>query len=363
MKRRTINIFSLAFIDCITCGLGAIILLFVIINARTIYQRNEVTIDLRSEVDRMEKEVLQGKKNLVEVRNTLEQTVEEIVETQGLSRQLIKIFEEKKIELASYENDTLATREHVNRLKADLKSLEEDLKRLKAGAKTRDDEGSKLRRFPGQGDRQYLTDLKTGGKRIFILVDASASMLDETIVGIIRRRNLADQQKLRSAKWQQAVSSIDWLTTQLPPTSKFQVYAFNERAVALIEGTESKWLDAGNVEQLNKVVERLRRVVPQKGTSLVKAFQAMRLMRPKPDNIFLLTDGLPTMGSGKPRRKKVSGKKRLNLFNEAVRVLPQGVPVNVILYHLEGDPGAASAFWRLAAATRGSFFSPSRDWP
>jgi hypothetical protein len=37
--------------------------------------------------------------------------------------------------------------------------------------------------------------------------------------------------------------------------------------------------------------------------------------------------------------------------------------VNVILLPMEGDPMAASAFWRLAQLTRGSFLSPAEDWP
>jgi hypothetical protein len=363
MKRRNINIFSLSFIDAITCGLGAIILLFVIVNASSAIHRNEVTKDLSGEVDRLEKEVLEGKKNLIVIKNTFEETVEELVKTQGLSRTLIKTIEEKKIELSSYENDTLASKEHINRLKADLKSLEEALKRLEGGSKSPDDSGSKVRRFPGEGDRQYLTDLKMGGQRIFILVDTSASMLDDTIVGIIRRRNLADSEKRRSSKWRHAVASIDWLTTQLPLTSKYQIYIFNETATPLIEGTEGKWLEVSDVTQLNEAVNRLRRVVPQKGTSLVNGLSALEKMTPSPDNIFLLTDSLPTMGKSTPWRNKISGDKRLSLFNEAVRMLSPRIPVNIILYHMEGDPNAASAYWRLAMVTKGSFFSPSRDWP
>jgi hypothetical protein len=30
---------------------------------------------------------------------------------------------------------------------------------------------------------------------------------------------------------------------------------------------------------------------------------------------------------------------------------------------MEGDPMAASAFWKLAIATRGAFLAPSKDWP
>ena len=210
MKRRKLNVFSLSFLDIITCGLGAIILLFVLINAKSAARRDTVTSELHGEVDRIAAEVLDGKKNLIELRNTLENTRQELAQTQGFSRRVLETLKEKKIELADNDKDTLATEEHVNRLKADLKSLEEDVKRLRAGAKAQDELGNRLRPFPGQGDRQYLTDLKMGGRRIFILVDSSASMLDDTVVGIIRRRNLHEKEKLRSPKWQWVVSTVDW---------------------------------------------------------------------------------------------------------------------------------------------------------
>ena len=362
IRRRPVNVFSLSFLDIITCGLGAIILLFVLVNAKSAAQRDSITSDLSAEVDRLEHEVLEGKKDLIQARNAYEQTETARVRAEGLSRRIIEILEQKKMELAESQNDTLATEAHVNKLKADLKSIEEELKRLRAGAKTQDDMGTRLRKFPGHGDRQYLTDLKMGGRHIFILVDASASMLDDTVVGVIRRRNLSAKEKLKSSKWQQAVATVNWLTSQLPPTSQFQLYAFNETAAPLLKGTQGDWLDAGNVDQLNQAADQIRNIVPEKGTSLLNAFTAMGAMQPPPDNIFLLTDGLPTMGSDKPWRKRVSASKRLSLFKEAIRKLPRA-PVNVILYPMEGDPMAADAFWRLAQSTHGSFLSPSRDWP
>lgn len=363
MKRRTPNVFSLSFLDCITCGLGSIILLFVIINAKSAARKETVTSDLRAETARLEQELLTERKNLVIVRNALEDTTAELVVTQGRSRRIIETIKAKTVELADRDKDTLASREHVNKLKADVKSLDEELRRLKAGAKTQDELGTRLRSFPGQGDRQYLTDLKMGGKRILILVDASASMLDQTVLGVIRRRNQNTAEKLRAPKWKRVVATVDWLTTQLPSASKFQIYAFNETASPLIEGTGGKWLNAGDVDQLNLAVERMRKLVPGKGTSLLNAFQTVLKMSPAPDNIFLLVDSLPTMGTDKPWRRRVSSAKRLKLFNVAARRLPSKIPVNIILYPMEGDPLAADAYWRLAKSTHGSFFSPSRDWP
>jgi hypothetical protein len=363
MGRKSLNVFSLSFLDIITCGLGAIILLFVLVNAKSAARRDSVTSDLRAETNRIENQVLEGKKKLIQIRNVLAETRAELVKTQGLSRRVIETIKEKKIELADSDKDTLAAKSHVNRLKADLKSLEEDVKRLRAGAKAHDELGTKLRPFPGHGDRQYLTDLKMGGQRIMILVDSSASMLADTLVGVIRRRNLRVKEKIKSPKWQQAVATVDWLTTQLPATGKFQVYTFNETAGPLIAESKGSWLNAGDVDQLNQTVTQMRKLVPQKGTSLLNAFNAVGAMEPAPDNIFLLVDSLPTMGAKKPWAKRVSGTKRLRLFHEAIRQLPPRVPVNIILYPMEGDPFAASAFWKLAKDTRGSFFSPSQDWP
>ena len=363
MKRKNLNVFSLSFLDIITCGLGAVILLFVLINAKSAAHQDTVTSDFRAEVNRMESLVLDGKKHLIEARNSLQKTESDLVKMQGLSRKIIEILNKNKVELSDSNKETLAARAHVNKLKADLKSLEEDVKRLRAGAKASEEQGSKLRPFPGQGDRQYLTDLKMGGRRILILVDSSASMLDETIVGIVRRRNLRLKDKLKAPKWKQAVATIDWLTTQLPATSKFQVYTFNETAAPLISGTKGTWLNAGDVEKLNATVAQMHKLAPEKGTSLIKAFEAIREMTPAPDNIFLLTDSLPTMGKSKPWGKRVSGKKRLGYFNEAIDALPAKIPVNVILYPMEGDPAAAVAFWKLAKNSRGSFFCPSKDWP
>ena len=362
-RKKRINIFSLAFLDCITCGLGSIILLFVIINAKSAAQQEAFTSDLQAETNRMENLVTDARKNLVTIRNSLEKTTQEVVFTQGLSRQVIEKISPKKNELADRDKDTLARKEHIDKLKADVLSLDEELRRLKAGAKTEDEQGSRLRSFPGQGDRHYLTDLKMGGKRILFLVDSSASMLDETILGIIRRRNLNDKIKSSSPKWQRVVSTIEWLITRLPQTSKFQLYVFNESAKPVIAATDNTWLDAGDVDRLNSAVGNLRRVVPQKGTSLLNAIQTIKKLTPQPDNIFLLTDSLPTMGADKPWGNRVSGAKRLKLFRNAVHQLPSHIPINIILYPMEGDPMAADAYWRLAKNTRGSFFCPSRDWP
>ena len=127
MARRRINVLSLSFLDAMTCGFGAVVLFFMIVNASFGRISGRMTGELQGEVDRLEEEVLEGYQNLVEVKNSLREIEEDRVVTAGLSRRLIETLEEIRVELATYQDSTVAQREHINRLKADLKSLEEDV--------------------------------------------------------------------------------------------------------------------------------------------------------------------------------------------------------------------------------------------
>ena len=363
MARRRISPISLSFLDAITCGFGAVILFYMIINASAGLRAGQVTADLRGEVDRLENEVLEGYQDLVELRNARAEFDERTVIAHGLSARLIESIATIQAELATFDDSTVASRDHVERLKADLKSLEQDARRLSAAAPSDEIPGDRLRAFIGDGDRQYLTGLKIGGERIFILVDASASMLGDTIVNVIRRRNLPEEVRIRSRKWQQAISTVDWLTTQIPRESRFQIYTFNVEAGPVIPDSRGEWLSGGNREVLDAAVEHLRRVVPQNGTSLYHGLAALRDLRPPPDNLILLVDSLPTQGESGPRKKVVSGTQRLKLFERAVEAMRPGIPINVILFPMEGDPMAASSYWKLAIRSGGSFLSPPEDWP
>ena len=54
----------------------------------------------------------------------------------------------------------------------------------------------------------------------------------------------------------------------------------------------------------------------------------------------------------------MSGRERLRHFDRALDELPRGVPVNVILFPMEGDPMATPAFWKLAMASRAVVHDP-----
>jgi hypothetical protein len=363
VARRKAEVFGLSFMDCICCGFGATILLYMVLNSGARDRAAHELDPLRAETDRLEQQVLEGQADLVELRNTFERIRDQSAAAQGLSTRLIDVVHQSQEELATFEQQTIAQREHLNKLQADLRSLEEGAKRLSGGIKSREVPGERVRSFVGDGDRQYLTGLKVGGKRILFLVDASASMLADTIVNAIRRRYLPEADRVRADKWRQAVRAVDWLTTQIPRDAQFQIYVFDTAPRALLPGTEGAWVAARDGKSLDQALANLRGTAPAGGTSLEAAFKAAATLNPPPDNILLLTDGLPTQGLTPPRARTVSGRDRLKLFDRALQALPRGVPVNVLLYPMEGDPMAAPAFWRLAIATRGSFMTPARDWP
>ena len=360
-RRGAFNPMSLAFLDVMSCGFGAVVLIFLILDHQ-VSVRNEVgDPNLQAEVRLLEEEILEGEDNLVRIRNTRDEVSLEVVEAQGLASRIEEEINSFLQQLAALENTTVASDESLEQLRADIQSLEEELLRLQSSAI--EQTGSDARAFVGEGDRQYLTGMFLGGNRVLILIDTSASMLDETLVNIIRTRNMSDQNKRAAQKWQRAVRTVEWISSQLPVASQYQIYGFNSSVSAALEGSDGAWLEVADRDQLNAAVASVKQMIPENGTNLARVFQAAAQLSPPPDNIYLITDGLPTLSSVASNARLVTPAKRLELFDDAVEYLPNRTPVNIILLPLEGDPNASAAYWQLAQITRGSFLSPAKDWP
>lgn len=345
----------MSFLDCMSCGLGAVILLFMVINHSTEVLATDTNRDVAENVSQLEAEVLEKR----QARKQLAAALEETERKQKAAKAQAARLEESVDEIPEKKTSD-DSEQRIASLSSELKSLEAEVQELKQS--TESDKGDATRSFTGDGNRQYLTGVKVGGRRILILVDASASMLGDTILDVIRRRNMDTSNKLRSSKWRRTLKTVDWVTTQVPTSSQFQLYAFNTETKATISGTDGSWQNAAGGTRLNAAVQGLRQVVPGEGTSLINAFAAAKRLSPAPDSIFLITDGLPTQGN-KVRKGSVDGNQRARYYRDAIDTLPRGIPVNVILFPMEGDPLAPSAYWQLAQASGGSFLSPSESWP
>ena len=348
-KRRNIA-FSLSFLDIMACGFGAVTLLFLILRHNAV---EIVTPDsqLAAEVDLLQMDIRQAEEEKTQLLNSLEKIQLELVEAQGLSERVITDLQEQENSIQSDPNDLDKLRQQVEQLEEETAQMEEV------------EFGDKVREFIGDGNRQYLTGLKLGGERVLILVDGSASMLADTVVNAVRRRNMPEEQKKQSPKWQWTLRTVEWLLAQLPPSSRFQIYMFNTEANVAIAGTEGEWLDAADSLALEQAVDAVKQFNPGAGTSLSNAFAAIADFDSRPDNLFLLTDGLPTQGKQPPKKFMVSGAQRRQYFTAAMAEFPRGIPINTILFPMEGDPEAAGLFWQIALNTKGAFIAPSRDWP
>lgn len=359
-KKRETNVFSLSFLDIMSCGFGAVILIYIVINHATEVTTQEVNAQLSSEITRIEELIENETENLIVLRNTVNEQDDEIVTTQDTARRLIETIQALELELAILLEEGASQDRAIDILKSELKELELEAANLEGSVAADESQGTSLRTIAGEGDRQYLTGMKVGGQHILILVDTSASMLDKTIVNVIRRRNMSDESKLQSAKWQRAIETVEWLIANLPKDAYFQLVTFNEEATSLLS---DDWLRAIERADTDGVMEKLRTTVPSGGTSLHHPFNKASAMSPLPDNIFLIVDSLPTVGLEKSSRAVIESRDRVELFTDSIELLPFESPVNVILFPMEGDPIAAPSYWRLAQITGGSFLSPPEDWP
>ncbi|MFT4826069.1 MAG: hypothetical protein ACJASY_001102 [Halioglobus sp.] len=352
MAKRRFDAINLSFLDIMACGFGAVTLLFLIL-------RHTGDLDAAGPNTRVEARLMADdlKRAQIEARLVKQQKTTIEKELEDLRRKLSALQVDRRAQ-----EDAISEQVDPEEALATLRKQVLELEAATAEAELSSG-GDNVRRFVGDSDRQYLTGLHLGGERVLILIDASASMLAEDIVNVLRRRNMTPEEQRASAKWQWAVRTVQWLIAQLPPYSRFQVYAFNTQASAVLEGTQGQWLDAADSLDLERAIDALTHLTPANGTSLVNAFASLAAFEQPPDNLFILTDGLPTQGEKQPRQNRISGSQRLDYFEDAVEKLPEGVSTNIILFPMEGDVQAAAAFWLLATQTKGAFLSPSRDWP
>ncbi len=363
MARREESVNLISFMDVMCCGFGAVILLFVIIVATAVKERAEPSQDLSAELQRANAleafardELARRGLEIAAVEEQQSVVSYEIGQLQGRIRDATRRADD-----AEARNQALQA--SIASLRAQSAAMEQAVAALRNKANQQWDGGKRPVGFTGDGQRQYLTGLKLGGERTLILVDSSASMLDETVVNVVRWKLQPPETRRNAPKWQRTVRTLHWLTANLRPDKQVQIYHFSTDARSLIAGSDGKWLSTNDTRQLGAALVAARDFAPAGGTSLHRAFAVIDRLEPPPDSVILITDGLPTQGRTIAGDRLVSADDRMDLFTDAIRSLRKGIPINTLLLPMEGDPTAAGAFWQLAISTQGSFITPSRDWP
>lgn len=363
MAKRTVTPISLAFLDIMFCGFGAVVLLVMILNGDVLRKREQHSQDLRAELDRataleaFARDYLEKLKTEIDAAGLREGELH--LQATELETKIRAASDETKRTEAQAES----TRGSIAAIQTQSAALQSAIQLLRAKAADNWRGGRRPVGFTGDGQRQYLTGLKLGGERTLILLDSSASMLDETVVNVIRRKLMNPAARQSAPKWQRTLRTLHWVVANLRPGKQFQVYQFNTQATPLLSGSDRKWLSTDDSKQLGTILSSARQIAPIGGTSFHRAFSVIGSLDPRPDSVVILTDGLPTQGGSAIGPGMVSAQERLNFFVDSIQLIPADVAVNTLLFPMEGDPFAASAFWQLAISTKGSFITPSRDWP
>lgn len=342
-RNRFLNPFGLAFLDVMSCGLGAAVLLFLIIdhNLTELAQASESgegDLQLLEQSIQEQEELIAGHQRQVqqlrrELQTLAQQRVAAITTQAELRAQQPKASDTARLE----------------------KKLHEQKQKLQEAKKSQ-----QLMEKEGEGQRQYVAGFRVEGRRILILLDRSASMQDARIATIIRNKFLPVKYQIESYKWRWARSIFEWVLAHLPREAQYQVWGFSTTAAPAL--SKSGWLQAKDEKRMEEVISEVQRWVPSGGTRLDTTLAKVLQIKPRPDAVYLITDGLPTQGKTWFKRNRVSPAKRMEFFQEATERIASP-PFNVVLLPLEGDPAAAGAYWGFAMQTDGQFLAPAEDWP
>ena len=349
-KRRTQQIFSISFLDCICCGFGGVLLLFVLVAGKQRNAQEQQLAEIREVVGQFEFDV-KSKEERIE-RITLEAQADEGESEQTESRNVVT--EKEVTELEQTLAKLLQSESKMQKDMEELLAQKEDL----ATAEVPDPVP-----IPNVKRRQYLTGFQLEGEYILFLVRASGSMVGNTIAEAVEIQSQDDDAKRDSPMWQRALDSVRWMISSLPANSSFQVILFAEDTAPLIDSHAVDWIHREDGEMITEVIEALAEVVPEGGANMERAFSFVRSMGTVPDAVVLMTDGLPTRSDSYAGGEFVSETDRVRFFNAAVRVAAPDIPINTILYPLEGDPASPFLFWQLADRTKGGLVSPAPSWP
>ena len=348
-KRREAEVFSLAFLDCICCGFGAVLLVFILsISQKQIIDKADVD-ELRDRVHKMAAQITMSEQDLDRLARVLAAAQLELQDVNAKNNQDELKLADRRRELLLMLQQTGAMKDALNTLLGEKKNLP-----------TEDHAPVPI---PNVDRRQYLTGVRLTGNFVVFVVRMSGSMLDDTIDLAASRLDDSDEKKREAPKWQRVIHSLEWMIASLGPETHFQVLFFNEDIVPVLPDRADEWFSTKDKKTVADIVKRLHQVTPKGGANLERAFAAVRYLPRLPDSIVLFTDGLPTKSETLPYDGEVGEEQRIRFFEIAVKQLPPRIPVSTIMFPMNGDPAAAAEYWMLANASRGAFVSPAKSWP
>ena len=352
--RRKLEGFNIAFLDIMSCGLGAVILIFMLV-------KHNVEDFSALELESLQQDIQQLSQSQQNSQQTLADIEQEIISEK--TRQATH-----KKDIATMQSTLADKKNAVEKTAQAIETLKDEIKQIKVAEPQDVLENEEIY------EEEYLLGLRVEGSKIGILLDSSASMTDEKLIDIIKTKNASKAEKQKASKWVRTKKIVHWLLARLPQNSEVVVVIFNQQAQTL--GTKG-WTLATNANDLNTILSDLNILVPEGGTNLQLGLQMMN--KHAPSHLYIITDSLPTIGESRykslnpfkscnsllGKTNKITGACRVKLFQQTLsESAPKpSVRVNVILLPMEGDPAAVNQYWHWASRTGGLVISPAYNWP
>lgn len=360
---------GLSFLDVLCCGLGSAVFLLLVI------QHGPSPL-WSSDVDLVASQILSAQSQLA----AAEQRIGELERALALNADETRRRMSSLDALANLQNIRRdQVRDAVSALRGEQQRLDAEKEKLRTLLRAQQKQEPEIEQE--HPDQLHLTGLEVRDDQVAIFLDTSASMLDESLVQIIRLRASSNAQKAVAPKWVRARKAAAWVHERLPRDKRFRLFTYSDTVRDLngaeISGTSLAWQEKKS-GQAKTIGDFLEKVIPGGATNLRRVFQVSAMLRPPPRQIVLITDGLPTLPGNvrlgglkncrNPRRGAVpliTAACRRSIFENAralAGVRLRTAQIDVILLPLEGDSDAVGAYWSLTQRG-GRLLTPAADWP
>ena len=343
------------------CGLGAVALMFIFVKEATF---SPLTESFKDEIIPLEDQII---------------TIDNLIESKEIELSNVETsIKDINFEVSEVESRTEIANNVIDNLVDQNTNLNSSLEELNKKSETKYKPVKK----------SYISGCNIEGKKIILLLDSSESMLHKELVQIIRLSVQNDSVKQNTEKWSKAKQIFRWMVTNLPEGSQVMLATFNKD---LRIYPNNKWIDSSNKVEIEKNILYLLNESPDHGTNLQLAFSKLSSFS-SADNIYLITDGLPTLAI-KPRSLKENIKSRsvsqelslkerriascldeplvdlqcrlnyFNAFKDTYKKSFRSSKLNTILLPMKGDPLASYEYALFSKETNGCFLTSSKDWP
>lgn len=347
--------FNLAFLDIMACGLGAVVLILVLLKNQ---EGNSSQIEQSPEIDitALQQEIAELTTQVNQLQEKIDSKNGQNAEASEKTAALIVKLQIVKTQAKVKANELVILRKTLD---VAYKGLNSKLAELRNSS----------REVKEQRAQEFLIGLEIKGERIVILVDSSSSMLAETLIDITLYKARGVTDRKMAEKWIRTKRAAKWLLANVPASSEFRIFQFSENIKEITSGWSK--INTSSVVDAQSLIELID---PVGGTNLEDAISTVSKL--DPSSVYVITDGLPTIGKraqkilpsggcgGLTGRNSISGECRASLFTdvETLSASYDGT-ISVILLPLEGDPAAAPLFTRWTLAHGGTLLSPSKGWP